>query len=99
MVTEISAAEMPAKTYYARKDRVGWMRPGYRIVQLLNLAHSKGQPALAIYRPLDREAPVYQAGQRWDYKPLEEFLDLYVPYVDEADIKQLDALRAELYGD
>jgi len=91
--------KMPPKGYYYHVDRPGDAPHGVRTVELLNLAHSKDGPTLAVYRPLDPTMPVYKAGKRWDYKPLDEFLKRYEYVTGFLQTQELDRLRQQLYAD
>ena len=98
-MTDLSQTKMPERGFYEHVERPGDAPLGVRTVEFLNLAHSKDGPTLAIYRPLDPEVPVYKAGKRWDYKPLEEFLERYQLVTGLIHNQQLAKLRDQLYAD
>ncbi len=64
---------------------------------------------MAVYRPLYEDAGVYKAGKLFDLRPLKMFMEFitkegktfprFKKIVDEGVIKELEAIRARMYGE
>jgi hypothetical protein len=64
---------------------------------------------MVVYRPLYEEAGVYKAGKLFDLRPLKMFLEYitkegktfprFKHISDEAVVKELEAIRAKMYGE
>jgi hypothetical protein len=97
-MNDLKNIQRPPQGYYAHVDRPTDAPLGVRVVQLIKLAHNKETGPAAIYRPLDPSMPVYEF-REWDYRPLAEFLQRYMPVLEKSQVAKLDALRKRMYAD
>ncbi len=87
--------------YFEHVDRPATAAPGERVVEFLKFAYNKDAPLgwreVAVYRPLDQKAFVYQKGG-WDYRPFSEFMQRYRPVMDTARLLELDSIQRTIYA-
>lgn len=90
------------RQFYMHIERPMGAPLGVRTVEFLKIAYCKDAPEgwekVAVYRPLDKDAFVYQQGG-WDYRPLLEFHARYKLVTNPLRQQKLEELCAALYPD